>query len=344
MKMPFNEITILSDADQLIGRLAGVMDCRASLEIRQALLARELAALCGKSLAEFFSDLAEQLPAPQDILLAHKVFRLAAACHSYTARQWAEWHGMLHGDDSRAWRAEQRFSDIAGIWAGEGPFLLRAGQMLCGMTALENELPGSQRTGQLLFSAGSVSAGIVPWPGLGFSPFLNATSADHIKLCRTAQMTGNPEKWMRYFLNGVARQSEDLISRITRIEALVGKWKTVAEGRSNRMAAKLIEGLAANPFLTAKGAAAELDAAFTTAQRAVDKLLRAGIVQETTNQRRDRIYCADEIRLILEEPPRVMNVSAWREEEKISEFEVSEEPRPARPPRHDPAANLPDVY
>jgi ribosomal protein S25 len=66
-----------------------------------------------------------------------------------------------------------------------------------------------------------------------------------------------------------------------------------------------VDQLAANPFLTIKGAARRLDVAFTTAQRAVAKLEQLGIVREVSQAKRDRVYCAKALMDILEEPARL---------------------------------------
>ena len=65
------------------------------------------------------------------------------------------------------------------------------------------------------------------------------------------------------------------------------------------------DGLNGNPFWTAPGAAARLGVAFTTAQRAVLALERAGILEPTSTARRNRVYCARAILDILEEPARL---------------------------------------
>ena len=60
--------------------------------------------------------------------------------------------------------------------------------------------------------------------------------------------------------------------------------------------------MAANPFITAKGAAEKLGVAFTTAQRAIERLERLGIVKQSGDAKRDRVYCAKPLLDILEEP------------------------------------------
>lgn len=45
--------------------------------------------------------------------------------------------------------------------------------------------------------------------------------------------------------------------------------------------------------------------AFTTAQRAINKLEKLGIILQTSTGKRDKIYCATDILKILEEPTRI---------------------------------------
>jgi DNA-binding transcriptional regulator YhcF (GntR family) len=62
---------------------------------------------------------------------------------------------------------------------------------------------------------------------------------------------------------------------------------------------------AENPFWTVNRLAARLDVAFTTAQRAIDRLESADIVTLASEAKRNRVYCARAILEILEEPPRL---------------------------------------
>jgi ribosomal protein S25 len=70
-----------------------------------------------------------------------------------------------------------------------------------------------------------------------------------------------------------------------------------------------------NPYFTTTNAAERLNIAFTTAQRAIGKLEAAGIIAQTSERKRDRIYCATQILGILEEPTKI--------KEKIEDFPLS---------------------
>ena len=62
---------------------------------------------------------------------------------------------------------------------------------------------------------------------------------------------GDWSAWLQYFLNGVARQSEDAISRAERTNKLLEHWRhRLASDAHAKVAFKMVELLGANPFLT----------------------------------------------------------------------------------------------
>ena len=106
-------------------------------------------------------------------------------------------------------------------------------------------------------------------------------------------------EWLEYFLNGVARQSKDALSRAERINALTSRWRAKMAGAST-VALTLVDVIAQNPYCTVRLVQQRLGVAFTTAQRAVDKLRSAGILRLVNQAKRDRIYCATALLDILE--------------------------------------------
>jgi ribosomal protein S25 len=96
--------------------------------------------------------------------------------------------------------------------------------------------------------------------------------------------------------------SQDVLNRARRINATTAAWQTAVAGDSTNTTLRVLELLAANPFITANGIVEKLNVAFTTAQRAIARLERHGVIQQTTDARRDRVYCAKALLAILEEP------------------------------------------
>jgi Fic family protein len=169
--------------------------------------------------------------------------------------------------------------------------------------AIHPFLDGNGRVGRLLVTMLLVARKVLPTPLLYLSAFFEATRSDYYRLLLDVSQHGAWDTWLQYFLNGVARQSEDALSRAERINRLLSAWRLrVGTGRSKAGLA-LLDLLATNPYLTVKKCAQRLDVAFTTAQRAVQGLERMGIVRQAGRGRRDRVYCARAILDILEEPP-----------------------------------------
>ena len=100
--------------------------------------------------------------------------------------------------------------------------------------------------------------------------------------------------------------SEDALSRAARMNNTLSEWQRRVAGDSTNTPLRLVELLAANPFVTTKGAAEKMEVAFTTAQRAIERLAKLGILKQVSDAKRDRVYCARALLDILEEPPRLI--------------------------------------
>ncbi len=171
--------------------------------------------------------------------------------------------------------------------------------------AIHPFVDGNGRVGRLMITLFLVEREILPTPLLYLSAFFEASRRDYYDGLLGVTQRGEWAKWIEYFLNGVARQAEDALSRAERINQLLARWREKAAGRPSTVL-RFVDLLAENPFWTAKGAAARLEVAFTTAQRAVLALEGAGIIEPTSTARRDRVYCARAILAILEEPARLV--------------------------------------
>lgn len=171
--------------------------------------------------------------------------------------------------------------------------------------AIHPFLDGNGRVGRLLITLFLIERSILPTPLLYLSAFFEATRRDYYDRLRGVQERGEWREWLHYFLNGVARQSEDALSRAERINRRLEEWRLAVSGTASKVPLALVDQLAANPYLTIKGAAKRLGVAFTTAQRAVAKLEALSIVTEVSHAKRDRVYCAKTLLDILEEPARL---------------------------------------
>jgi len=171
--------------------------------------------------------------------------------------------------------------------------------------AIHPFLDGNGRVGRLLITLFLIEREILPTPLLYLSAFFEAARRDYYDGLRGVSERGEWNEWLEYFLQGVARMSEDALSRAERINSKLIEWQKKVVGDSTNAPLRVVELLAANPFITAKGAAEKLGVAFTTAQRAIERLERLGIVKQSGDAKRDRVYCANALLEILEEPARL---------------------------------------
>lgn len=171
--------------------------------------------------------------------------------------------------------------------------------------AIHPFLDGNGRVGRLLITLYLVERGVLPQPLLYLSAFFDATRADYYGLLRGVTERGAWGPWVEYFLNGVARQSEDALNRTHRINQCLAKWRQKTAGLPSRTPTLLLDMLAGNPFLTVTQAAKKLNVAFTTVQRSVDRLEKLAILAQVGKAKRDRVYCAKALLAILDEPARL---------------------------------------
>jgi Fic family protein len=172
--------------------------------------------------------------------------------------------------------------------------------------AIHPFLDGNGRVGRLLITLYLIERRILPTPLLYLSAFFEASRRDYYEGLRGVSERGAWQDWLEYFLQGVARMSEDAMNRATRINDLLTEWRRKLAGHSTNTPLRVVDLLAANPFLTITGAASQLKLAFTTAQRAIERLEQNDIVQQVSDAKRDRVYCAQTLLDILEEPPHLM--------------------------------------
>ncbi len=173
--------------------------------------------------------------------------------------------------------------------------------------AIHPFLDGNGRVGRLLITLLLVKSGVLPTPLLFLSAYFEATRQEYYTRLLSVTERGAWEEWLTYFLRGVALQSQDALNRIRRIDDLFARWRQELVSGRSRLPERVLDLFAENPYWTVGGIANRLAVAFTTAQRAVNRLEAAGVVTQLGQRRRNRVYCAEEILTVLEEPLRLQN-------------------------------------
>jgi len=185
------------------------------------------------------------------------------------------------------------------------PPLVQVALMHYQFEAIHPFLDGNGRVGRLLITLFLAERRILPTPLLYLSAFFEATRSEYYDRLSAVTAGAAWGDWVEYFLNGVARMSEDALSRAERINALMVQWRQKVAGAVSRTPSQLVDLLAENPYWSINKVAQRLDVAFTTARRAVERLEQLGIMKQATDTQRNRVFCATAIMNILDEPAKV---------------------------------------
>jgi Fic family protein len=186
------------------------------------------------------------------------------------------------------------------------PPLVHAALMHYQFEAIHPYLDGNGRVGRLLITLCLRAHGVLPEPLLYLSAFFEATRTDYYGSLRAVTEQGDWAGWIEYFLNGVARQSEDALSRAERINRQLADWRADLAGGGSRVPLQLIDLVGANPFLSPRVVERRLKVAYNTVMRSIATLEARGIVAKVGDSKRDRVFCARAILGILEEPARLV--------------------------------------
>lgn len=185
------------------------------------------------------------------------------------------------------------------------PPLVQTALMHYQFEAIHPFLDGNGRVGRLLIILLLMQRNVLPLPLLYLSAFFEATRRDYYESLRAVTERSAWEDWLLYFLNGVARQSEDALSRAERINQQLDQWRERVSRAGSSVALNLLDLLGTNPFITVRKAEAQIDVAYNTAATALRRLERLRIVKQVGEARRDRVFCAQALLDILDEPARL---------------------------------------
>lgn len=182
------------------------------------------------------------------------------------------------------------------------PPLVKCALMHYQFEAIHPYRDGNGRIGRLLITLFLRESGILSNPLLYLSAYFERERQRYYDELFNVSATGDWERWLEYFLDGVLRESLDVVARIRRLRDLQEEYRgELLERRAPASESRLVDELFANPFMTIRRASEILEMSLPGARRVVGKLASAGIVQ-VHHDRRPRQYVAEQILEILDAP------------------------------------------
>jgi len=183
----------------------------------------------------------------------------------------------------------------------ELPGLVRLALVHYQFEAIHPFLDGNGRIGRLLLPLLLCADRSLPRPLLYLSAYFEAHRDEYYRHLLAVSRDGAWIPWIRFFLAAVATQARDAIARSDRLLALWTDYRGRLQARrASALALGLVDELFSFPAFSAKMASAALGVTARSAQLNIDKLIEAGILVETSGQKRNRVYLAREIVAVLE--------------------------------------------
>lgn len=160
------------------------------------------------------------------------------------------------------------------------PPLIRLALIHYQFEAIHPFLDGNGRIGRLLISLLLVHWNLLSKPLLYLSAYFEQHRQEYYELLFKVSEQGAWREWVVYFLQGITEQSQDAITRAKKLQDLQIEWKTRLKQDRTSATLRLADFLFESLIITIPQAKQFLDVTYVSAQRNVEKLVAAGILQQ----------------------------------------------------------------
>jgi Fic family protein len=159
---------------------------------------------------------------------------------------------------------------------------------------------GNGRLGRLAMLLQLMQDRLLRQPVLSLAPWLDEHKNEYIEGLLAVSLTGELDPWVAFISEGVRVQADDAVQATIDLLALRDTMIRSLRAAGVRSAAlELAEMLIGFPVIDVPTAANLLNRPFETANQAVARLVKHGILQETTGRRVNRLFLCSEVMRIV---------------------------------------------
>jgi len=157
-------------------------------------------------------------------------------------------------------------------------------------------LDGNGRVGRLLITLFLMEKKRLNTPALYISYYLKNNRIEYYDRMSEVRNKNNYEQWIKFFLRAIKESSEDAVKTINKLSELHDKNVAIIEkmGRASKTAKEIFEYLEKNPIIDIKKTSEELSLAFSTVSASVKRLEECGILVQTNNANRNRVFAYED--------------------------------------------------
>ena len=162
-------------------------------------------------------------------------------------------------------------------------------------------LDGNGRVGRLLITLFLMDKKVLNSPVLYISYYLKKNRIEYYDRMSEVRNKDNYEQWIKFFLNAIKDSADESVETIKKLSELhdANIKKIDAMGRAAKNARAVFDYLEQNPIIDIGKTAEELNLAFSTVSLAVNRLVDAGILIQTNNANRNRVFAYEDYLAIL---------------------------------------------
>lgn len=174
--------------------------------------------------------------------------------------------------------------------------LIRAALIHYQFETIHPFLDGNGRIGRLLILLYLMEQKVLSKPVIYISYFLKKNQVEYYDRISEVRRSGNFEQWIKFFLEAVSKAATDSLESIRQLSILHDKniARLPISNRKKDNLRAVFEYIEQYPIIDIKRTAKELGVSYNTAATVVKKLVELGILQETTNKARNRVFAYEE--------------------------------------------------
>lgn len=179
--------------------------------------------------------------------------------------------------------------------------LIRAALIHYQFETIHPFLDGNGRIGRLLILLYLMEQNLLKKPVIYVSYFLKKNQVEYYDRISEVRRSGNYEQWVKFFLEAVNAAAADAVESIKQLSALHDKNVALLPKarRKKDNVRTLFDYLERHPIIEIKHMTAIMDVSYNTVSNAVNTLAGIGVLRETTNAARNRVFAYEEYLEIL---------------------------------------------
>ena len=186
-------------------------------------------------------------------------------------------------------------SDLEKFWHNQSlqiPELIKIAITHYQFETIHPFLDGNGRCGRLLIVLQLIDAQVLSKPFLYMSTFFEKHRNSYYDSLSMVRKSNDLEQWITFFLNGIVETTQDGIKTFKGILELQREYETniLTLGSRAKNAQKLLRFMYATPIVNVRSVEKELGISFSSANRLLKSLTELGVLKETTEDSRNRLF------------------------------------------------------